>query len=62
LRALDQKTGQAIHEMELPANETGLPMTCQAGGRHSLSIVVAVGVFGFPATRIALALPWTPAR
>jgi quinoprotein glucose dehydrogenase len=54
-RALDKKTGQTIHEMDLPANETGLPMTYMAGGRQF--IVVAVGAVGFPAELVALALP-----
>lgn len=54
-RALDKKTGQTIHEMELPANETGLPMTYMVGGRQF--IVVAVGATGFPAELVALALP-----
>jgi len=54
-RALDKKTGKTIHEMELPANETGLPMTYMADGRQF--IVVAIGARGFPAELIALALP-----
>jgi quinoprotein glucose dehydrogenase len=54
-RALDKKTGQTIHEMDLPANETGLPMTYMAGGRQF--IVVAVGATGVPAEIVALALP-----
>jgi quinoprotein glucose dehydrogenase len=54
-RALDKKTGKTIHEMELPANETGLPMTYMLGGRQF--IVVAVGARGFPAELVALALP-----
>ncbi len=54
-RALDKKTGTTIHEMELPANETGLPMTFMAGGRQF--IVVAIGGRDFPAELIALALP-----
>jgi quinoprotein glucose dehydrogenase len=54
-RALDKKTGKTIHEMELPANETGLPMTYMTGGRQF--IVVAIGARGFPAELIALALP-----
>jgi quinoprotein glucose dehydrogenase len=54
-RALDKKTGKTIHEMELPANETGLPMTFMAGGRQF--IVVAVGARNFPAELVALALP-----
>jgi quinoprotein glucose dehydrogenase len=53
-RALDKKTGQTIHEMELPANETGLPMTYMVGGRQF--IVVAVGAAGFPGELVALAL------
>lgn len=59
-RALDKKTGRTIHEMELPANETGLPMTYMLGGRQF--IVVAIGARNFPAELIALALPRTPAR
>jgi quinoprotein glucose dehydrogenase len=54
-RALDKKTGKTIHEMELPANETGLPMTYMVDGRQF--IVVAVGARGFPAELVALALP-----
>jgi quinoprotein glucose dehydrogenase len=54
-RALDKKTGKTIHEMELPANETGLPMTFMVGGRQF--IVVAIGARNFPAELIALALP-----
>jgi quinoprotein glucose dehydrogenase len=54
-RALDKKTGKTIHEMELPANETGLPMTFMIGGRQF--IVVAIGARNFPAELIALALP-----
>jgi quinoprotein glucose dehydrogenase len=54
-RALDKKTGRTIHEMELPANETGLPMTFMVDGRQF--IVVAVGARNFPAELIALALP-----
>jgi quinoprotein glucose dehydrogenase len=59
-RALDKKTGQTIFEMELPANETGLPMTYMAGGRQF--IVVAVGAAGYPAEMVALALPRTNPR
>src|SRR5262245_22150667 len=54
-RALDKKTGKTIHEMELPANETGLPMTFMIEGRQY--IVVAIGARNFPAELIALALP-----
>jgi quinoprotein glucose dehydrogenase len=54
-RALDKKTGRTVYEMELPANETGLPMTYMMGGRQY--IVVAVGARNFPAELVALALP-----
>ena len=54
-RALDKKTGMTVFEMELPGNETGLPMTFMAGGKQF--IVVAVGARNFPAELIALALP-----
>jgi len=54
-RALDKKTGKTIFEMELPGNETGLPMTYMANGKQY--IVVAVGARNFPAELVALALP-----
>ena len=44
-----------IHEMQLPANETGIPITYMTGGRQF--IVVAIGAAGVPAELIALALP-----
>jgi quinoprotein glucose dehydrogenase len=55
LRALDKATGETLFEMELPANETGLPMTYMDDGRQF--IVVAIGARGFPAELVALALP-----
>ncbi|MCU1328803.1 MAG: gcd 1 [Bryobacterales bacterium] len=54
-RAMDKKTGKVIHEMQLPAMTTGVPMTYMADGRQF--IVVAVGASGYPAELIALALP-----
>ena len=54
-RALDKKTGKTLFEMELPGNETGLPMTDMAGGRQF--IVVAVAKRGQPAELVGLALP-----
>jgi quinoprotein glucose dehydrogenase len=54
-RALDKKTGKVIHEMQLPANETGIPMTYSVDGRQY--IVVAIGAAGVPAELIALAVP-----
>jgi quinoprotein glucose dehydrogenase len=53
-RALDKATGDTLFEMDLPANETGLPMTYMAGGRQY--IVVAIGGRGFPSELVALAL------
>jgi quinoprotein glucose dehydrogenase len=54
-RAIDKKTGKVIHEMQLPAMTTGIPMTYMVDGRQF--IVVAVGAAGFPAELVALALP-----
>jgi quinoprotein glucose dehydrogenase len=54
-RAMDKATGEVIHQMELPAGTTGIPMTYLANGRQF--IVVAVGGRGVPAELIALATP-----
>ena len=54
-RALDKKTGRTIFEMELPGNETGLPMTYMMNGRQF--IVVATGSRGAVPELVALALP-----
>ncbi|MEI6861952.1 MAG: pyrroloquinoline quinone-dependent dehydrogenase [Verrucomicrobiota bacterium] len=54
-RALDKKTGTTIFEMELPANETGSPMTYMLNDRQY--IVVATGARGVPGELIALAIP-----
>jgi quinoprotein glucose dehydrogenase len=59
-RALDKKTGRTIFEMELPGNETGLPMTYMMNGRQF--IVVATGSRGAVPELIALALPERQAR
>jgi quinoprotein glucose dehydrogenase len=59
-RALDKKTGRTIFEMELPGNETGLPMTYMMSGRQF--IVVATGSRGAVPELVALALPEKPAR
>ena len=55
LLRIDKRTGKTIFEMELPGNETGLPMTFMSGGKQF--IVVAVGARNFPAELVALALP-----
>jgi quinoprotein glucose dehydrogenase len=52
LRAYDKKTGEIVAEFTLPANQSGIPMTYQAGGRQY--IVVAVGAVGVPAEFVAL--------
>ena len=55
LRAHDKATGEIIAEFELPANQTGLPMTYMHEGRQF--IVVAVGARGHAGELVALALP-----
>ena len=55
LRAHDKATGEIVAEFELPANQTGLPMTYMHDGRQF--IVVAVGARGHPGELVALALP-----
>jgi len=54
-RAINKKTGEIIHEMELPANTTGIPMTYMINDKQY--IVVAVGAVGFPAELVALSVP-----
>jgi quinoprotein glucose dehydrogenase len=60
LRALDKKTGRTLFEMELPGNETGLPMTYMINGRQF--IVVATGSRGSVPELVALSLPEKPAH
>ncbi len=55
LRAHDKATGEIVAELELPANQTGLPMTYMHEGRQF--IVVAVGARGHAGELVALALP-----
>ncbi len=54
LRILDKATGKLIHQIQLPAMATGVPMTYMAGDRQF--VVVAIGATGVPAELIALAL------
>jgi quinoprotein glucose dehydrogenase len=54
-RAIDKATGRTLHEIDLPGQATGVPMTYLAKGRQY--IVVAVGAPGVSAELIALALP-----
>ena len=55
LRAHDKATGRILAEIELPANQTGLPMTYMHRDRQF--VVVAVGARGHPGELVALALP-----
>ena len=54
-RAHDKATGEIVAEIDLPANQTGLPMTYMHEGRQY--IVLAVGARRHPAELVALALP-----
>jgi len=51
-RAYDKTTGEIISEIELPANQCGLPMTYSINGKQY--IVVAVGAAGHPGELVAL--------
>jgi len=53
-RAYDKKTGAVIHERELPANMSGVPMTYLADGTQF--IVFPVGAPGHPAELIAMSV------
>lgn len=55
LRAYDKATGEVVAEIELPANQTGLPMTYMHEGRQF--VVVAVGAPRRPGELVALSLP-----
>jgi quinoprotein glucose dehydrogenase len=55
LRILDKATGELIHQMDLPAGTTSVPMTYMVDGRQY--VVVAVGGNDHPAELIALAVP-----
>lgn len=65
LRAHDKRTGEILSELELPANQSGVPMTFMLPVDEPLEgepsekqyIVVAVGARGFPAELVALTLP-----
>ncbi len=54
-RAIDKKTGKIVHEMELPARSTGIPMTYLANDRQY--IVLAIGGPGYPAELVAYVVP-----
>ena len=54
-RALDKATGEVLWETELPAAQTGGPMTYLVGGKQF--IVVPIGERDQPSEWVALALP-----
>ena len=54
-RAFDKRTGDVVHEMDLPSNVSGVPMTYMLNGKQY--IVIALGRRGAPGELIALALP-----
>ena len=54
-RAHDKATGEILWEFELPANQSGTPMSYLVTGRQF--IVVAVGAPNHPGEFVALALP-----
>jgi quinoprotein glucose dehydrogenase len=51
-RAVDKRTGKVLHEMKLPANVTGIPMTYMMDGVQYL--VMPIGAPGVPAELIAM--------
>lgn len=53
-RVYDKSYGTLITEIELPANQCGIPMTYSVNGKQY--IVVAVGAIGHPGELIALSL------
>ena len=55
LRAHDKRTGEMVSEFELPARQTGIPMTYMVDGRQY--IVVPVGGVDHPGELVALTLP-----
>ena len=54
-RAVDKETGEIIAELELPDNQTGLPLTYEHDGKQYLAVFVGGG--GTPAQLVAYALP-----
>jgi quinoprotein glucose dehydrogenase len=54
-RAHDKVTGEVLAEIELPANQAGMPMTYMFNGKQY--IVLSIGALDHPAELVALALP-----
>lgn len=55
MRAVNKQTGEIIHVMELPANQTGIPFTYEHNGKQYLALFV--GGSGGAAELVAYALP-----
>jgi len=55
LRAYDKATGKEVGAVELPAGQTGTPMTYMLRGKQYIAVAVAAG--GFPAELVAYKLP-----
>ena len=55
LRAYDKRTGREVAALQLPAPQTGSPMTYQLNGRQYL--VIAVGGNAYPGELIAYRVP-----
>ena len=53
--AYDKQTGEIVWEVELPKNQSGIPMTYMLDGKQY--IVMAMSARGEPAELVALALP-----
>jgi quinoprotein glucose dehydrogenase len=54
-RAYDKKTGEVVHEFELPGKTSGAPMSYSHNGRQY--IAVALSARGQPAELVVLSLP-----
>ncbi len=54
-RAVNKQTGDIIAELDLPDNQTGLPMTYEHDGKQYIAVFVGGG--GQPAELVAMALP-----
>jgi len=55
IRAIDKQTGDIIAEIDLPDNQTGLPLTYEHDGKQYVAMFV--GGSGTPAELVAFALP-----
>jgi quinoprotein glucose dehydrogenase len=55
LRAYDKRTGREVAALQMPAQQTGSPMTYELNGRQYL--VIAVGGAGYPGELIAYRVP-----